>query len=114
MTLPETSRAAFVIARRDFTATVFSKTFLLFLLGPLFPVAMGVMFGGIGNRIDSARTPPQVAVIAPLADFRALDAARDDERGAERFGKSHAACSCGEAVPISRAAAAPAMAMKAS
>jgi len=77
MTLPETLRAAFVIARRDFTATVFSKTFLLFLLGPLFPVAMGVMFGGIGNRIDSARTPPQVAVIAPLADFRALEAARE-------------------------------------
>jgi len=77
MTLPETLRAAFVIARRDFTATVFSKTFLLFLLGPLFPIAMGVMFGGIGNRIDSARTPPQVAVIAPLADFRALAAARE-------------------------------------
>jgi len=77
MTLPETLRAAFVIARRDFAATVFSKTFLLFLLGPLFPVAMGVMFGGIGNRIDAARTPPQVAVIAPLADFRALAAARE-------------------------------------
>ena len=77
MSLPETLRAAFVIARRDFTATVFSKTFLLFLLGPLFPIAMGVMFGGIGNRIDSARTPPQVAVIAPLADFRALQAARE-------------------------------------
>ena len=55
MTLPETLRAAFVIARRDFTATVFSKTFLLFLLGPLFPVVMGVMFGGIGDRIDAQR-----------------------------------------------------------
>ncbi len=76
MTVPETLRAAFVIARRDFTATVLSKTFLLFLLGPLFPIAMAVMFGGIGDRIDSARTPPQVAVIAPLADFRALEAAR--------------------------------------
>ncbi|HXH00186.1 MAG TPA: ABC transporter permease [Sphingomicrobium sp.] len=76
MTVPETLRAAFVIARRDFTATVFSKTFLLFLLGPLFPIAMVTMFGGIGNRIDSARTPPEVAVIASLADFRALDAAR--------------------------------------
>ena len=38
MKLPETIRAAFVIARRDFTATVLSKTFLLFLLGPLFPI----------------------------------------------------------------------------
>jgi len=77
MSLPETVRAAFVIARRDFTATVLSKTFFLFLLGPLFPIAMAVMFGGIGNRIDSARTPPQVAVIAPLADFQALAAARE-------------------------------------
>ena len=77
MILPETLRAAFVIARRDFTATVFSKTFLLFLLGPLFPVIMGVMFGGIGNRIDAARTVPQVAVISSAADFEALEAARE-------------------------------------
>jgi len=77
MTLPETLRAAFVIARRDFTATVFSKTFLLFLLGPLFPVLMGIAFGGIGERIDAARNTPQVAVIASEADFAALVAARE-------------------------------------
>ena len=28
-------QAAFVIGRRDFTATVWSRTFLFFLLGPL-------------------------------------------------------------------------------
>jgi len=77
MTQPETIRAAFVIARRDFTATVFSKTFLLFLIGPLFPIVMGVMFGGIGDRIDSARSVPQVAVIASVADYQALKAARE-------------------------------------
>jgi len=77
MTLPETLRAAFVIARRDFTATVFSKTFLLFLLGPLFPIVMAVMFGGIGDRIDAGRATPQVAVIASQADYDALAAARD-------------------------------------
>lgn len=77
MTLPETLRAAFVIARRDFTATVFSKTFLLFLIGPLFPVIMGVMFGGIGDRIDSARKPPQVTLIGSVADHQALVAARE-------------------------------------
>ena len=55
MSLPETLRAAFVIARRDFVATVFSKTFLLFLIGPLFPILMAVMFGGIGDRIDAGR-----------------------------------------------------------
>ena len=43
MKLPETIRAAFVIARRDFTATVLSKTFLLFLLGPLFPILLGML-----------------------------------------------------------------------
>ena len=77
MTMPETIRAAYVIARRDFTATVFSKTFLLFLLGPLFPILMAVMFGGIGEQIDANRTPPDVAVIAPLTDYQALVAARD-------------------------------------
>ncbi|MCY7338604.1 MAG: ABC transporter permease [Sphingomonas bacterium] len=77
MKLPETIRAAFVIARRDFTATVLSKTFLLFLLGPLFPVVLGVMFGGIGERIDSGRAPPQIAVISSLADYQALSAARE-------------------------------------
>ncbi|MDQ3078579.1 MAG: ABC transporter permease, partial [Pseudomonadota bacterium] len=77
MNLPETIRAAFVIARRDFTATVFSKTFLLFLIGPLFPIIMGVMFGGIGDRIDAARTVPQVAVIASVADYEALKTARE-------------------------------------
>jgi ABC-2 type transport system permease protein len=77
MSLPETLRAAFVIARRDFTATVFSKTFLFFLLGPLFPVIMAVTFGGIGNRIDAGRATPQVAVIASPADFAAINAARE-------------------------------------
>ena len=77
MTMPETIRAAYVIARRDFTATVFSKTFLLFLLGPLFPILMAVMFGGIGEQIDANRKPPEVAVIAPLADYQALAAARE-------------------------------------
>lgn len=46
MKLPETIRAAFVIARRDFTATVLSKTFLLFLLGPLFPILLGMLMVG--------------------------------------------------------------------
>ena len=40
-------RSALVIARRDFAATVLSKTFIFFLLGPLFPVLMGALSGGI-------------------------------------------------------------------
>ena len=77
MKLPETIRAAFVIARRDFTATVLSKTFLLFLLGPLFPIALGFAFGGIGAQVDRNTTPPAVAVVASAEDIAKLIAARE-------------------------------------
>ena len=44
-----TLAAAFVIARRDFTAILFSRSFIFFLLGPLFPVLVGAVAGGIGK-----------------------------------------------------------------
>ena len=34
--------AARVIAQRDFRAILFSRAFLFFLLGPLFPIIIGV------------------------------------------------------------------------
>ena len=77
MKLPETIRAAFVIARRDFTATVFSKTFLFFLLGPLFPIALGFIFGGIGAQVERNAAPATVAVVSSQADFNLLNAARN-------------------------------------
>ena len=77
MMLPETIRAAFVIARRDFTATVLSKTFLFFLIGPLFPLAIGFGFVGIGAQVDRNSKPPPVAVIGSHMDFERLVAARD-------------------------------------
>jgi len=76
MKLPETIRAAFVIARRDFTSTVLSKTFLLFLLGPLFPIALGMGMVGIGAQVDRNAKAPPVAVIASQHDFELLTAAR--------------------------------------
>ena len=76
MKLPRLLRSAFVIARRDFTATVMSKAFLLFLLGPLFPVIMGVAFGGIGATIDRNVERPVVAVVGSADEFRALEEAR--------------------------------------
>ena len=77
MKLPETIRAAFVIARRDFTATVFSKTFLFFLLGPLFPILLGVGMVGIGAQVDRNAKAPPVAVIFPIQDYELLAAARE-------------------------------------
>jgi ABC-2 type transport system permease protein len=76
MKMPETIRAAFVIARRDFTATVLSKTFLFFLLGPLFPILLGMGFGGISKQVEQNVKPSAVAVIMPPEDFAQLQAAR--------------------------------------
>jgi ABC-2 type transport system permease protein len=70
-------RSAFVIGRRDFSATVLSKTFIFFLLAPMFPLLMGGLFGGIGARVAQQTERPVVAVIAPHAEFERLDAARD-------------------------------------
>jgi len=75
--MPELIRAAFVIGRRDFAATVFSRAFLLFLLGPLLPVVVGVLFGTVGGRIAASADHPLVAVVSNAEDYRALAAARD-------------------------------------
>src|SRR4029079_11162710 len=70
-------RSAFVIARRDFSATVLSKTFLFFLLGPLFPLLLGGAFGSIGARVASRTETPVVAVISSHADYARLAGARE-------------------------------------
>jgi len=69
-------RSAFVIARRDFTATVLSRAFLFFLLGPLFPVLLGGIFGGIGAKVAVDAPKPVVAVVMSQAEFEALWQAR--------------------------------------
>lgn len=70
-------RSALVIARRDYVATVWSKTFLLFLIGPLFPILFGLIFGSVGANIDREASRPVVAVVTPQADAGAIAAARD-------------------------------------
>ena len=67
--------AAWVIARRDFVATVYSRSFILFLIVPL------IMFGAIvlTSQVVDERTAsqPNVAVVADSATVAALTAARD-------------------------------------
>ena len=75
-------RSAFVIARRDFSATVLSKTFIFFLLAPLFPLLMGGVFGGIGARVASQAERPVVAVVGPRPEYQRLTAARARMAGA--------------------------------
>ena len=70
-------RSSWVIARRDFTATVLSKAFIFFLLGPLFPLLLGGIFGGIGAKVAAQAERPVVAVIASRAEFERIDTARN-------------------------------------
>lgn len=77
-------RAAWVIARRDYVASVFSRTFLLFLLGPLLPILAAMMFGAVGADADRKAAHPTVAVVTDAADGAALQAAR--RRLADRLG----------------------------
>jgi len=70
--------SAWVIARRDYVATVFSRIFILFLATPIFPVLFGAMFGAIGADQDHQTAHrPVVALITEAPATRALVAAHE-------------------------------------
>jgi ABC-2 type transport system permease protein len=69
--------AAWVIARRDFVATVFSRTFLLFLFAPLFALAFGMLIGEVSEKSNRAAAQPVVAIIADGDTAAAVRDARD-------------------------------------
>jgi ABC-2 type transport system permease protein len=69
-------RAAFVVARRDFGAILFSRAFFFFLLGPLFPILIGVMAGSVGQRVSENIAPPQIGVAMAGPDVDAMLRAR--------------------------------------
>ena len=68
----ELFRAAFVIARRDFAAVIFSKAFIFFLLGPLFPVIVGVLAGHLGDDMAGAGMRPAVGVLMAPEEIQSL------------------------------------------
>ncbi|HVR90167.1 MAG TPA: ABC transporter permease [Novosphingobium sp.] len=70
-----TFAAALVIARRDFTAILFSRSFFFFLLGPLFPLLVGTMAGGIGAQVKQGTQQPQLGIAMAAADVDAMLAA---------------------------------------
>ncbi|WP_404712112.1 ABC transporter permease [Sphingomonas sp. MMS24-J13] len=78
-------RSAFVIARRDYVATVFSRTFLLFLIGPLLPALFTAGFTTLALKDDRPSHAPVVIAIAKPHDGTALLAAR--ERLAAQIGR---------------------------
>ena len=73
----EILRAAWVIARRDFTAIIYSKAFIFFLLGPFFPVLVGIGAGSVSGQIARETNKPVVGLAMSQSDARGLTAARD-------------------------------------
>jgi uncharacterized membrane protein YfcA len=49
--------AAWVVARRDFVAILFSRSFIFFLLGPLFPLVVGALAGATASSHISSAVP---------------------------------------------------------
>ncbi|QIK78767.1 ABC transporter permease [Sphingomonas piscis] len=70
-----TVRAALVIFRRDFAATVLSKAFIFFLIGPLLPLLISGVFAGIGASTAEREGRPTVGVIATPSDFAPINEA---------------------------------------
>jgi ABC-2 type transport system permease protein len=72
-----TLAAALVVARRDFTAILFGRSFIFFLLAPFFPVVVALAAGGIGQQVRQSAPPAQLGLIMAPADAAALVAARE-------------------------------------
>jgi len=71
-----TFAAAMVVARRDFAAILLSRSFIFFLLGPLFPIVVGSLAGNIGQTVERQAAQPQLGLAMPARDVDALLAAR--------------------------------------
>jgi ABC-2 type transport system permease protein len=69
-------QSALVIARRDFVATVWSRTFLFFLVGPLLIIGISVAFGTASERMARQDVHATVAVVASAAEFAPIAAAQ--------------------------------------
>lgn len=72
-----TLAAALVVARRDFTAILFGRSFIFFLLAPFFPVVVAIAAGGIGQQVQQSAPPAELGLVMAPADATALIAARE-------------------------------------
>ena len=68
-------RAAMVVARRDFTAILLSRTFIFFLLAPLFPVVVGVLAGSVGQGARDRADRPELGLAMTAPDTAAIQRA---------------------------------------
>lgn len=74
--------SAWVIARRDFIATVWSRSFLLFLLGPIIAGVFGGLLGKVGAQTDQIALQPVIVFAVSGPDRAPLESAykRLDDR----------------------------------
>jgi len=72
--------AAWVIARRDFIAVLFSRAFLFFLVGPLFPVLVGGLAGSIGKANQQNIVTYEVGMAMSASDNASMISAFEDLR----------------------------------
>ncbi|MFT4025744.1 MAG: ABC transporter permease [Novosphingobium sp.] len=72
-----TLSAAMVMARRDFNAILFSRSFIFFLLAPFFPVVIFAITLSIGQKTQADAPKTELGVVMSAADVEAMIAARD-------------------------------------
>lgn len=70
-----TLQASLVVARRDFAAILFSRSFFFFLLGPLFPLIVGMAAGSVGQQVQKQANRAVIGVVMPQQQGDALVAA---------------------------------------
>jgi ABC-2 type transport system permease protein len=68
--------AAMVIARRDFVASVYTRSFILFLMAPLLLFAFLLFAGTMAEDAEREASRPVVALVADTDTAARLDAAR--------------------------------------
>ncbi|WP_343609074.1 ABC transporter permease [Novosphingobium sp.] len=65
--------AALVVARRDFMAVLWSRSFIFFLVGPLFPLIVGALAGSVTNHVETSDAGnPRLGVIMQGPDLDAV------------------------------------------
>ncbi len=67
--------AAAVVARRDFVAVLYSRAFLFFLLGPLFPIIVGALAGGVSRSVTSSVEVAHIGIAMEQTEAEAVIAA---------------------------------------
>jgi len=68
--------ASWVIARRDFIAQVFSRSFILFLVAPMLLIGFSLFVGSAAGNAERNLNQPVVALVTDSGTAEALEAAR--------------------------------------